>query len=113
MGKKKKKDPAAEELSIHSEADWANLRTVSGLVVIDVHTKWAGPCTIMKPIINKIKNAVSKPLKVQESNNFRGNFFNIYLEKACTCAFSLLKMPTKSFTPAFRIYFKILFSMSI
>ena len=77
MGKKKKKDPAAEELSIHSEADWANLRTVSGLVVIDVHTKWAGPCTIMKPIINKIKNAVSVLMVSCMTCNFRGDFHNI------------------------------------
>ena len=95
MGKKKKKDPAAEELSIHSEADWANLSTVSGLVVIDVHTKWAGPCTIMKPIINKIKNAVSKPLKVQESNNFRGNFLNIWRRHILVLSPCCLKRPTR------------------
>ena len=59
MGKKKK-DAGSNELLIASQDDWDNLKTVSGLVVVDVYTKWAGPCIVMKPIIYKLKNGVSK-----------------------------------------------------
>lgn len=60
MGKKKKKDPSSDELLINTEQDWENLKNQPGLVILDVYTKWAGPCTVMKPVVNKIKNAVRK-----------------------------------------------------
>ena len=60
MGKKKKKDPSSDELVINSEQDWENLKNQPGIIVLDVYTKWAGPCNVMKPVFNKIKNAVSK-----------------------------------------------------
>ena len=59
MGKKKKKDLASDELVINTEQDWENLKNQPGIVVLDVYTKWAGPCHVMKPVFNKIKNAVS------------------------------------------------------
>ena len=29
-----------------------------GLIIVDVYTQWAGPCDVMKPIINKVKSSV-------------------------------------------------------
>jgi len=58
MVKKKKGDVGAEGLLINSEEDWINLKNKKGLVIVDVYAKWAGPCDVMKPIINKIKNAL-------------------------------------------------------
>ena len=60
MGKKKKKDSSSDELEINTEQDWENLKNQPGIIVLDVYTKWAGPCNVMKPLFNKIKNAVSK-----------------------------------------------------
>ena len=30
-----------------------------GLIIVDVFTQWAGPCDVMKPIINKVKSSVT------------------------------------------------------
>lgn len=69
MGKKKKKDSSSDELVINTEQDWENLKNQPGIIVLDVYTKWAGPCNVMKPVFNKIKNAVSK-------NNNQKTFFS-------------------------------------
>ena len=52
MGKRR-----AEISDLNSETaeEWENLKGQSGLIVVDVYTKWAGPCEIMKPVIIKIK----------------------------------------------------------
>jgi hypothetical protein len=51
MGKRR-----AEISDLNSETteEWTNLKRQSGLIVVDVYTKWAGPCEIMKPVIIKI-----------------------------------------------------------
>ena len=33
-----------------------------GLIIVDVFTQWAGPCDVMKPIINKVKSSVKVKL---------------------------------------------------
>ena len=73
MGIKKKDN--SDDLVINDMEDWKNLRNVpgldlfslliyswsfSGLIVVDVYTRWAGPCDVMKPIINKVKTTVSR-----------------------------------------------------
>ena len=52
MGKRR-----AEISDLNSETaeEWELLKHQSGLIVVDVYTKWAGPCEIMKPVIIKIK----------------------------------------------------------
>ena len=52
MGKRR-----AEVTDLNSETadEWEHLKHQSGLIVVDVYTKWAGPCDIMKPVIIKIK----------------------------------------------------------
>jgi thiol-disulfide isomerase/thioredoxin len=52
MGKRR-----AEVTDLNSETadQWEHLKLQSGLIVVDVYTKWAGPCDIMKPVIIKIK----------------------------------------------------------
>ena len=35
--------------------EWEHLKAQSGKLSVDVYTKWAGPCDIMKPVINKMK----------------------------------------------------------
>ena len=52
MGRRRKE---ALELSLETSQDWENLKSESGLVIVDVYTDWAGPCHIMKPIIHKMK----------------------------------------------------------
>ena len=73
MGIKKKDN--SDDLVINDMEDWKNLRNVPGmdlfflllyswsfpgLIVVDVYTRWAGPCDVMKPIINKVKTTVSR-----------------------------------------------------
>ena len=87
MGKKKKKDLASDELVINTEQDWENLKNQPGIVVLDVYTKWAGPCHVMKPVFNKIKNAVSHVLCQKQTYFFifyaddpsrKSRYLNIY-----------------------------------
>ena len=48
------------DINCDSEEDWTRLKTQEGIMVVDIYTKWAGPCEIMKPVINKIKVKVKK-----------------------------------------------------
>ena len=58
MVKKKKKNSSENDIIINTEEDWNNLKNIKGLVIVDVYTKWAGPCEVMKPVLQKIKNGV-------------------------------------------------------
>ena len=51
----KGKEPRTKELEFHSSQDWEKTKDLPGMIIVDVYTKWAGPCNIMKPIINKMK----------------------------------------------------------
>ena len=53
MGRKKRE--VKKELLIDTPEDWDSLKNVAGIVVVDVHTEWAGPCNIMKRIVNSFK----------------------------------------------------------
>ena len=46
------------DLNIESEEEWGNLKSYPGLLLLDIYTKWAGPCEIMKPLIMKTKTQV-------------------------------------------------------
>ena len=56
MGKK----PDNPELNSLTEGDWEYLKSQEGLIVVDVYAKWAGPCTLMRPVILKVKAKVRK-----------------------------------------------------
>ena len=73
MGIKKKEGP--DDVLINSLEEWNNLKNIPGwtwyiqilsttiliglgLIIVDVYTQWAGPCDVMKPIINKVKSSV-------------------------------------------------------
>ena len=58
MGKGKRR---AEPTDLNSETteEWEHLKSQPGVIIVDVYTKWAGPCHIMKPVISKIKLKVS------------------------------------------------------
>ena len=58
MGKGKRR---AEPSDLNSETaeEWEHLKAQPGLIIVDVYTKWAGPCDIMKPVIIKMKLKVS------------------------------------------------------
>ena len=43
------------DFNTETAEEWEHLKGQSGLIVVDVYTKWAGPCEIMKPVIIKIK----------------------------------------------------------
>ena len=51
--------PESSDIRINNEEDWKLLKEHDGLVVVDVYSKWAGPCEIVKPIIMKVKASVS------------------------------------------------------
>ena len=48
-----------EDLNANTEEEWDRLKSQGGLIVVDIYSKWAGPCTVMKAIIFKIKGKVS------------------------------------------------------
>ena len=52
MGKRRQE---VDELNSETANEWENLKAHPGLIEVDVYTKWAGPCDIMKPVINKMK----------------------------------------------------------
>ena len=58
MGKGKRRTEITD-LNSETNEEWEHLKAQSGLIVVDVYTKWAGPCDIMKPVIIKIKLKVS------------------------------------------------------
>ena len=62
MGKGKRR---AEPTDLNSETaeEWEHLKSQPGLIIVDVFTKWAGPCHIMKPVISKIKLKVREGFK--------------------------------------------------
>ena len=43
------------ELNSLTDEDWEQLKSQEGIVVVDVYAKWAGPCTLMRPVILKVK----------------------------------------------------------
>ena len=55
MGKKEE----VVDLNANNEEEWDALKAHEGLIVVDIYSKWAGPCTVMKAIIYKIKGKVS------------------------------------------------------
>ena len=55
MGKKEEN----LDLNANNEEEWDALKAQEGLIVVDIYSKWAGPCTVMKAIIFKIKGKVS------------------------------------------------------
>ena len=55
MGKKEE----IVDLNANNEEEWDKLKAHEGLIVVDIYSKWAGPCTVMKAIIFKIKGKVS------------------------------------------------------
>ena len=56
MGKKEEN----LDLNANNEEEWDALKAHEGLIVVDIYSKWAGPCTVMKAIIFKIKGKVSR-----------------------------------------------------
>ena len=46
------------ELNITTSEEWNSLQEQDGLSVIDVYSKWAGPCSVMRPVILKAKAKV-------------------------------------------------------
>lgn len=73
MGKKEE----APDLNANNEEEWDRLKACEGLLVVDVsqvrgeslgltlgpsqiYSKWAGPCSVMKAIIFKIKGKVGR-----------------------------------------------------
>ena len=55
MGKKEE----FVDLNANTEEEWTKLKSHDGLIVVDIYSKWAGPCTVMKAIIFKVKGKVS------------------------------------------------------
>ena len=55
MGKKEE----IVDLNANNEEEWEKLKAHDGLIVVDIYSKWAGPCTVMKAIIFKVKGKVS------------------------------------------------------
>ena len=39
-------------------SDWDNLMKKKGLLLVDIYTRWAGPCEIMMPFIMKFKSQI-------------------------------------------------------
>ena len=52
MGKRRAE---ASDLICDNQDDWERLKDHAGLVIVDVFSRWAGPCHVMKPVIIKIK----------------------------------------------------------
>lgn len=46
-------------LYANNEEEWAALVAIKHLIVVDVYSKWAGPCRIMEPTITKAKTKVA------------------------------------------------------
>ena len=47
---------------VRSNSKFAAWVVCLGLIIVDVYTRWAGPCDVMKPIINKVKTSVTASL---------------------------------------------------
>ena len=62
MGKRRQ---AVSELTPKTQEEWEKLKAHPGLIIVDVYTEWAGPCDVMKPIINKIKAKESKIISIK------------------------------------------------
>ena len=41
------------DLSSETVEEWEHLKAQARLLYVDVYTKWAGPCDVMKPVIIK------------------------------------------------------------
>jgi hypothetical protein len=50
-----KRSQAVADLNSETAEDWEILKTQPGIIIVDVYTKWAGPCHSMKPVIFKMK----------------------------------------------------------
>ena len=67
-----------EDLNANTEEEWDRLKSQGGLIVVDIYSKWAGPCTVMKAIIFKIKGKVSSmqySIEPQAASTHGGLFF--------------------------------------
>ena len=47
------------QVFVKTDEEWEKLKAHDGLIVVDIYSKWAGPCTVMKAIIFKVKGKVS------------------------------------------------------
>ena len=54
MGFKSKNDT----FNSSNSSDWCDMMKLKGLLVVDIYTKWAGPCDAMVPFIQKFKTQV-------------------------------------------------------
>lgn len=71
MGKKEE----IVDLNANNEEEWDKLKAAEGLIVVDIYSKWAGPCTVMKAIIFKIKGKVSR-VETLATLSLAGGYFS-------------------------------------
>ncbi|XP_034943685.1 uncharacterized protein [Chelonus insularis] len=60
----KKNVPAALQIEVNNDEEWAKFLEKKGLLVVDVYSDWSGPCTGMVSILKKIKMEIGGDLLV-------------------------------------------------
>ena len=82
MGKKEE----IVDLNANNEEEWDKLKAHEGLIIVDIYSKWAGPCSVMKSIIFKIIIVVFKKLKLQQQSKLYTT-----IDEGVLCIENLLK----------------------